>query len=212
MAETFKAVLVEEKDGKVGARVADVALSELPANEVTVRVSHSTVNYKDGLAVTNKGKIIRKFPMAAGIDFAGSVTESQSPAFKPGDKVILNGWGVGERYWGGFSQVARAMASWLVKLPAGLTEKQAMAIGTAGYTAMLCVMGLEDAGVKPEQGEVLVTGAAGGVGSVAIAILKKLGYTVVASTGRTSEEAYLKSLGASAIIDRATLSGQGKPL
>jgi len=212
MAETFKAVLVEEKDGKVGARVGDVALSELPANEVTVRVAYSTVNYKDGLAVTNKGKIIRKFPMAAGIDFAGAVTESQSPAFKPGDKVILNGWGVGERYWGGFSQVARAKASWLVQLPEGLSEKQAMAIGTAGYTAMLCVMGLEDAGVKPEQGEVLVTGAAGGVGSVAIAILKKLGYTVVASTGRTSEEAYLKSLGASAIVDRATLSGQGKPL
>jgi acrylyl-CoA reductase (NADPH) len=212
MAETFKAVLVEEKDGKVGARVGDVALGDLPANEVTVRVSHSTVNYKDGLAVTNKGKIIRKFPMAAGIDFAGTVTESQSGAFKSGDKVILNGWGVGERYWGGFAQVARAKASWLVKLPAGLTEKQAMAIGTAGYTAMLCVMGLEDAGVKPEQGEVLVTGAAGGVGSVAIAILKKLGYTVVASTGRASEEAYLKSLGASAIIDRATLAGQGKPL
>jgi acrylyl-CoA reductase (NADPH) len=212
MAETFKAVLIEEKDGKVGARVGDMPVAELPANEVTVRVSYSTVNYKDGLAVTNKGKIIRKFPMAAGIDFVGTVTESQSAAFKSGDKVILNGWGVGERYWGGFAQVARAKASWLVKLPAGLSEKQAMAIGTAGYTAMLCVMGLQDAGVKPEQGEVLVTGAAGGVGSVAIAILRKLGFTVVASTGRASEEAYLKSLGTSAIIDRNTLSGQGKPL
>jgi acrylyl-CoA reductase (NADPH) len=212
MADSFNAVLVEETDGKVGARLAAVPMGDLPANEVTVRVSHSTINYKDGLAVTNKGKIIRKFPLAAGIDFAGQVTESQSPEFKHGDKVVLNGWGVGERYWGGFAQYARAKATWLVKLPAGLSEKQAMAIGTAGYTAMLCVMGLEDAGLKPAQGEVLVTGAAGGVGSVAIAILKKLGYTVAASTGRSSEADYLKSLGASAIIDRNTLSAPGKPL
>jgi acrylyl-CoA reductase (NADPH) len=212
MAESFKALLVEEKDGKVGARLSLVPMAELPPNEVTVRVSHSTVNYKDGLAVTNKGRIIRKFPLAAGIDFAGTVTDSQSAEFKPGDKVVLNGWGVGERFWGGYAQYARAKASWLVKLPAGLSEKQAMAIGTAGYTAMLCVMGLEDAGVKPDQGEVLVTGAAGGVGSVAIAILSKLGYKVVASTGRASEEFYLKSLGASAIIDRATLAADGKPL
>jgi acrylyl-CoA reductase (NADPH) len=212
MPESFKALLVEEKDGKVGASLAMVPMAELPPNEVTVRVSHSTVNYKDGLAVTNKGKIIRKFPLAAGIDYAGTVTESQSPEFKPSDKVVLNGWGVGERFWGGYAQYARAKASWLVKLPPGLTEKQAMAIGTAGYTAMLCVMGLEDAGVKPAQGEVLVTGAAGGVGSVAIAILKKLGFTVVASTGRASEEFYLKSLGASSIIDRASLATGGKPL
>ena len=212
MAESFKAVLVDETDGKVAARLATVPMAELPANEVTVRVGYSTVNYKDGLAVTNKGKIIRKFPLAAGIDFAGEVVDSQSPEFKAGDKVVLNGWGVGERYWGGFAQVARAKAAWLVKLPAGLSEKQAMAIGTAGYTAMLCVMGLEDAGVKPAQGEVLVTGAAGGVGSVAIAVLKKLGYTVAASTGRPQEADYLKSLGASSIIDRNTLSAAGKPL
>jgi acrylyl-CoA reductase (NADPH) len=185
---------------------------DLMAGDVTVRVSHSTINYKDGLALTGKAPVVRRWPMIPGIDFAGTVTASQSPDFKPGDAVILNGWGCGETHLGGYAQRARVSAGWLVTKPAGLSAGQAMAIGTAGYTAMLAVMALEAQGVNPTKGPVLVTGAAGGVGSVAIALLSSLGYTVAASTGRRSEEGYLKGLGASEIIDRQELSEKPRPL
>ena len=177
-----------------------------------VKVLYSTLNYKDGLAITGKGPVVRSFPMVPGIDFAGEVLESSSPDFKVGDLVLLNGWGVGEAHWGGLAQQARVKADWLIPLPKGLTAKQALAIGTAGYTAMLCVMALEKHGTKPSDGEVLVTGAAGGVGSIAIALLSKLGFKVVASTGRMAEAEYLKKLGATEVIDRASLSAPGKPL
>ncbi len=185
---------------------------DLMAGDVTVRVSHSTINYKDGLALTGKAPVVRRWPMIPGIDFAGTVTASQSPDFKPGDAVILNGWGCGETHLGGYAQRARVSAGWLVTKPAGLSAGQAMAIGTAGYTAMLAVMALEAQGVSPTKGPVLVTGAAGGVGSVAIALLSSLGYTVAASTGRRSEEGYLNGLGASEIIDRQELSEKPRPL
>jgi acrylyl-CoA reductase (NADPH) len=180
--------------------------------DVTVAVAHSTVNYKDGLAITGKAPVVRKFPLIPGIDFAGTVTASTHAGIKPGDKVVLNGWGVGESHNGGLAGRARVKGDWLVPLPEGLDLAHAMAIGTAGYTAMLCVMALEEQGVEPASGEVLVTGAAGGVGSVAVALLAKLGYTVVASTGRTSEEDYLKQLGASTVIDRAEFATPVKPL
>jgi acrylyl-CoA reductase (NADPH) len=175
-------------------------------------VHYSTLNYKDGLAITGKGPVVRSFPMVPGIDFAGEVLESTAPEFKVGDAVLLNGWGVGEGHWGGLAQQARVKADWLIPLPKGFTAKQALAIGTAGYTAMLCVMALQKHGVKPADGEVLVTGAAGGVGSFAIALLSKLGFTVVASSGRPQEADYLKSLGAAEVIDRSSLSEPGKPL
>jgi acrylyl-CoA reductase (NADPH) len=175
-------------------------------------VHYSTLNYKDGLAITGKGPVVRSFPMVPGIDFAGEVLESTSPEFKVGDAVLLNGWGVGEGHWGGLAQQARVKADWLIPLPKGFTAKQALAIGTAGYTAMLCVMALQKHGVKPADGEVLVTGAAGGVGSFAIALLSKLGFTVVASSGRPQEAEYLRSLGAAEVIDRSGLSEPGKPL
>jgi acrylyl-CoA reductase (NADPH) len=179
---------------------------------VRVQVQYSTLNYKDGLAITGKGPVVRSFPMVPGIDFAGEVLESTSPEFKVGDAVLLNGWGVGEGHWGGLAQQARVKADWLIPLPKGFTAKQALAIGTAGYTAMLCVMALQKHGVKPADGEVLVTGAAGGVGSFAIAMLSKLGFTVVASSGRPQEAEYLRSLGATEVIDRSSLSEPGKPL
>jgi acrylyl-CoA reductase (NADPH) len=175
-------------------------------------VHYSTLNYKDGLAITGKGPVVRSFPMVPGIDFAGEVLESTSPEFKVGDAVLLNGWGVGEGHWGGLAQQARVKADWLIPLPKGFNAKQALAIGTAGYTAMLCVMALQKHGVKPADGEVLVTGAAGGVGSFAIALLAKLGFTVVASSGRPQEAEYLRSLGAAEVIDRSSLSEPGKPL
>jgi acrylyl-CoA reductase (NADPH) len=216
----FKAVLLEKmmdpgtgKDAfKVGISAMDEA--QLPADgdgEVTVSVAYSTLNFKDGLAITNKSPVVRAWPMVAGIDGAGTVLASKHPNWKAGDKFIHNGWGVGETRWGCLAQKARLKGDWLVKLPAAFTERQAMAIGTAGYTAMLCVLALEDHGLKPGAGEVLVTGATGGVGSVAIALLGKLGYNVVAATGKLSEEAYLKALGATSIIDRAGLSAPGKP-
>ena len=183
----------------------------MPEGDVTVSVAYSTLNFKDGLAITNKSPVVRSWPMVAGIDGAGTVLESTHPQWKTGDKFVHNGWGIGETRWGCLAGKARLKGDWLIKLPAAFTARQAMAIGTAGYTAMLCVLALEDHGVKPGAGEVLVTGATGGVGSVAIALLGKLGYTVVAATGKTSEEAYLKSLGATSIIDRATLSAAGKP-
>jgi acrylyl-CoA reductase (NADPH) len=177
-----------------------------------VRVEWSTLNYKDGLAITGKSPVVRRFPMIPGIDFAGTVSESTNPAWQAGDKVVLNGWGVGETHCGGLAEVARVRGEWLVPLPAAFTTRQAMAIGTAGYTAMLCVLALERHGITPGDGEILVTGANGGVGSVAIALLAKLGYTVVASTGRVAEAEHLKTLGASVIIDRSELSAPGKPI
>ena len=207
----FKALLLEKGDA-FSASVQTIDDSRLPAGDVTVAITHSTLNYKDGLAICNRSPVVRQWPMVAGIDGAGTITESTHPQWKPGDAFVLNGWGVGETHWGCLAQRARLKGDWLVRLPPALTPRQAMAIGTAGYTAMLCVMALEDHGVKPGAGEVLVTGATGGVGSVAIALLAQLGYTVVAATGKTSEEAYLKQLGASAIIDRAELVALGKPL
>ncbi|MBM3569475.1 MAG: oxidoreductase [Alphaproteobacteria bacterium] len=212
MSQSFKALVVEDAGGAHKTSVQELGMDRLPAGEVTVRVAYSTVNYKDGLAVVHRGRIIRSYPMVPGIDFSGTVVDSQSPEFKPGEQVVLNGWGVGERHWGGFAQMARAKAEWLVKLPAGIGLKQAMAIGTAGYTAMLCVMALEDYGIKPGDKEVIVTGAAGGVGSVAVAILARLGHAVAASTGRPEQADYLKSLGARTIVARGDFDKPGKPL
>lgn len=206
----FKALLLDNTSGFT-ATITEIDESRLPAGDVTVSVAYSTLNYKDGLAITNTGPVVRHWPMVAGIDGAGTVIESSHQAWKAGDVFVHNGWGVGETHWGCLAEKARLKGDWLVKLPLVFTARQAMAIGTAGYTAMLCVLALEDHGVTPGAGEVLVTGATGGVGSVAIALLGKLGYTVVAATGKTSEEAYLKSLGASAIIDRAELAKPGKP-
>ncbi len=208
----FKAILVNKDDQGYRAELAQVDESSLPEGDVRVKVLYSTLNYKDGLAITGKGPVVRSFPMVPGIDFAGEVLESSSPDFKVGDMVLLNGWGVGEGHWGGLAQQAQVKADWLIPLPKGLTAKQALAIGTAGYTAMLCVMALEKHGTKPSDGEVLVTGAAGGVGSIAIALLSKLGFKVVASTGRMAEAEYLKKLGAAEVTDRASLSAPGKPL
>jgi len=208
----FKAILVNKDDQGYRAELAQVDESSLPEGDVKVKVLYSTLNYKDGLAITGKGPVVRSFPMVPGIDFAGEVLESSSTDFKVGDMVLLNGWGVGEGHWGGLAQQARVKSDWLIPLPKGLTAKQALAIGTAGYTAMLCVMALEKHGTKPGDGEVLVTGAAGGVGSIAIALLSKLGFKVVASTGRMAEAEYLKKLGAAEVIDRASLSAPGKPL
>jgi acrylyl-CoA reductase (NADPH) len=199
---SFRALLLEEKDGKVTGAVTSVEEAKLPAGDVTVAIDYTTLNYKDGLILANKARLVRQYPHIPGIDFAGTVTESSNAGFKPGDKVVLNGWGVGERHWGGMAEKARVKGDWLVKLPAAISTKRAMAIGTAGYTAMLCVMALEDHGLK-QDAPVLVTGAAGGVGSVATAILAKLGYGVTAMTGRADQADYLKSLGATAVIDRA---------
>ena len=208
----FKAIVINKDDKGYRAELDQLEESALPAGDVRVRVHYSTLNYKDGLAITGKGPVVRSFPMVPGIDFAGEVLETTSPEFKVGDAVLLNGWGVGEGHWGGLAQQARVKADWLIPLPKGFTAKQALAIGTAGYTAMLCVMALEKHGVKPADGEVLVTGAAGGVGSFAIALLSKLGFTVVASSGRPQEAEYLRSLGAAEVIDRSSLSEPGKPL
>ena len=208
----FKAIVIIKDDKGYRAELDQLEESALPAGDVRVRVHYSTLNYKDGLAITGKGPVVRSFPMVPGIDFAGEVLESTSPEFKVGDAVLLNGWGVGEGHWGGLAQQARVKADWLIPLPKGFTAKQALAIGTAGYTAMLCVMALQKHGVKPADGEVLVTGAAGGVGSFAIALLSKLGFTVVASSGRPQEAEYLRSLGAAEVIDRSSLSEPGKPL
>ncbi|WP_122410684.1 MDR family oxidoreductase [Pseudomonas viridiflava] len=209
---TFNAIVIDKDESGYRVKLTAVNEADLPEGDVTVRVSHSTLNYKDALALTGKSPIVRSFPMVPGIDLAGIVEESQASAFKAGDKVLLNGWGVGEGHWGGLAQMARLKSEWLIPLPEAFTPSQAMAIGTAGYTAMLSVIALEKHGVKPEHGEVLVTGANGGVGSFTIAILAKLGYQVVASTGRVAESDYLKQLGAARIIDRATLSEPGRPL
>lgn len=202
MAKTFRALVLEENQGKVSSSIRELDDSALPQGEVTVAIEYSTLNYKDGLVLNGLGKLVRTYPHVPGIDFAGTVESSDSKDFKPGDKVVLTGWRVGEMHWGGYATKARVKADWLVPLPAGLDTRQAMAIGTAGFTSMLAIMALEAHGVAPASGEVLVTGAAGGVGSVAVAILAKLGYSVAASTGRAETHDYLKALGAKAIIDR----------
>ena len=208
----FNALLLEKSDAGFSASVRPVDESQLPVGDVLVQVQHSTLNYKDGLAITNKGPVVRSWPMVAGIDGAGTVLESSHPGWKAGDRFIHNGWGVGETRWGCLAERARLNGDWLVPLPAAFSTLQAMAIGTAGYTAMLCVLALERNGVKPGDGDVLVTGATGGVGSVATALLGKLGFRVTAATGKLAESDYLKGLGASAVIDRAELSAPGKPL
>ena len=208
----FRGILITKDDAGYKAQLQNIDDAVLPEGDVTVSVEWSTLNYKDGLAITGKSPVVRRFPMVPGIDFAGTVTVSSHPAWKTGDRVVLNGWGVGETHCGGLAETARVKGDWLVALPPQFTARQAMSIGTAGYTAMLCVLALERHGIKPEDGEILVTGANGGVGSVAIALLSRLGYTVVASTGRASEAAYLKGLGATDIIDRNELSVPGKPL
>jgi len=208
----FKALVVEKDEAGYRAGVKEVDDSALPAGEVTVDVAFSTINYKDGLAITGKAPVVRKFPLHAGIDFAGTVSASDDARFRPGDAVLLNGFGVGESHSGGLAQKARVKADWLLPLPIGLTPRQAMAIGTAGYTAMLCVMALDKHGVVPGSGDVLVTGANGGVGTVAITLLAKMGHRVVASTGRLNEADFLKGLGAAEVISRDELSAPGKPL
>ncbi len=208
----MKAILIDKNDDGYKARLADVDEAKLPEGDVTVAVEYSTLNYKDSLAITGASPVVRSFPMVPGIDFAGTVVASTHGAYKTGERVVLNGWGVGETHWGGLAQKARVKGDWLVPLPIAFTSKQAMSIGTAGYTAMLCVLALERHGVTPDKGEILVTGAAGGVGSVAIAILAKLGYTVVASTGRPQESDYLKKLGAADTVDRAQFSEKGRAL
>jgi len=208
----MKAILLSKEADKFQARVAEVGERELPEGDVTLRVEYSTVNYKDALALTDKSPIVRKWPMVAGIDGAGVVEASAHPSWKPGDRVVLNGWGVGETHWGCLAQKARLKGDWLVRVPDAMTTREAMAIGTAGYTAMLCVMALERLGLTKDRGDVLVTGATGGVGSVAVALLAQGGYRVVASTGKLSEGAYLESLGAAEIVDRNSLSQPGKPL
>jgi acrylyl-CoA reductase (NADPH) len=208
----FKGILITKDETGYQAQVQQIDDAVLPEGDVTIQVAWSTLNYKDGLAITGKSPVVRRFPMVPGIDFAGTVTESSNAAWKVGDNVVLNGWGVGETHCGGLAEKARVKGEWLVPLPAAFSARQAMAIGTAGYTAMLCVLALEKHGIKPADGDILVTGANGGVGSVAIALLAKLGYKVVASTGRPAEAEHLKALGASEVIDRAELSAPGKPI
>ena len=209
---TFKAIVVEKTEGGTKAALTDFDEANLMDGDVTVRVEYSCVNYKDGLAITGKSPVVRRFPMIAGVDFAGTVEASSHPAWTPGDKVILNGWGCGETHLGAYAEMARVKGDWLVRLPASMSAREAMAIGTAGYTAMLAVMALEGHGLTPERGPIAVTGAAGGVGSVAIAILAKRGFSVSAVTGRPQEADYLKGLGAAEIVERKDLAGPPKPL
>jgi putative YhdH/YhfP family quinone oxidoreductase len=213
LPSTFTALLIEEIDGKPKAALKSVSREQLPDQDVLVEVAFSSLNYKDGLAISGKGRIARKLPMVGGVDLAGTVVESRDPAWKPGDQVLVNGWGLSETHWGGYSRFARMKGAWLVRCPAVFTAEQAMAIGTAGYTAALCLNALERWGsIKPEQGEVLVTGAAGGVGSVAVALLAQRGYRVTASTGRADTHDYLRRLGASNVVDRASLQEKAGPL
>jgi acrylyl-CoA reductase (NADPH) len=213
VTESFTALMIEDVDGKPRAGFKTISLADLPDHDVLVEVAYSTLNYKDGLAITGKGRIARKLPMVAGADLAGTVVESRSPDWKAGDKVVVNGWGMSETQWGGYTRFQRVRPEWLTRLPEAFSLEQAMAIGTAGYTSALCVNALEDWGViKPGAGEVLVTGAAGGVGSVAVSLLANRGYNVVASTGRPETHEYLASLGAKDFIDRNTLTEKGGPL
>lgn len=202
----FKGLLLREQDGKVSAAVEDIDEAQLPAGDVTVDIQYSTLNYKDGMILKGLGRLVRQYPHIPGIDFAGKISASTTPGWKVGDEVILTGWRVGEIHWGGYAQKARVKSDWLVKLPPGMSTKSAMAIGTAGFTAMLAVMALQQHGVTPDKGEVLVTGAAGGVGSIATALLSRLGYTVAASTGRPETHDYLRGLGAKSIVDRTSLA------
>ncbi|RLT95642.1 MDR family oxidoreductase [Ketobacter sp.] len=208
----FSGILISKDDQGQTVEVAQIEESQLPEGNVTVEVECSTLNYKDGLAITGSSPVVRKFPMVPGIDLAGVVSESSHPDWKEGDRVVLNGWGVGETHWGGLAQKARLNGDWLIALPTAFNSRQAMTIGTAGYTAALCVDALVNYGITPDQGEILVTGATGGVGSVAVMLLAKAGFKVVAATGKASEEAYLKGLGATDIIERASLAEKGKPL
>ncbi len=208
----FKALLLEKGEGGFSAGLAQIDESRLPAGDVLVAPAYSTLNFKDGLAITNRSPVVRAWPMVPGIDGAGTVIESTHPGWRPGDRFVHNGWGVGETHWGCLAERARLKGDWLVKLPAAFTPRQAMAIGTAGYTAMLCVLALERHGVVPGDGEVLVTGATGGVGSIAIALLGRLGFKVVAASGKTVEADYLVKLGANAVMDRTELATAGKPL
>ncbi|WP_175854289.1 MDR family oxidoreductase [Burkholderia anthina] len=208
----FQGIVIDKDDTGQHARLQTLDDAQLPEGNVTIRVGYSTLNYKDGLAITGKSPVVRKFPMVPGIDLVGEVEHSTHPEYRAGDRVVLNGWGVGETHWGGLAQKARVDGDWLVPLPAAFSPQQAMAIGTAGYTAMLCVMALERHGVHPGDGDIVVTGAAGGVGSVATAILARLGYRVVAVTGRPADADYLRQLGAAEILDRSPFSEPGKPL
>ncbi len=213
MPETFKALmLTQDSTGRTAAEVLQLTNEDLPAGDVLVAVDYSSLNYKDGLAITGKGKIVRTWPMVPGIDLAGSVLESDSPDYAAGDRIVLTGWSVGEKYWGGYSQRQRVQSKWLVPMPDGLDSQRAMAIGTAGFTAMLCVMTLEGAGITPDKGTVLVTGASGGVGSIAVTILAKLGYTVATVSGRPESEPYLRQLGAAEFVSREEMNQPSRPL
>src|ERR1700683_4583443 len=209
---TFKAIVIDKAEGGQSVKLTDFDEKDLMDGDVTVAVEWSTLNYKDGLAVTGKAPVVRRFPMIAGVDFSGTVESSSHPAWEPGDKVVLNGWGLGETHLGAYAQKARVKGDWLVRLPQNISAREAMGIGTAGYTAMLAVMALERSGVTPARGPIIVTGAAGGVGSVAVALLAKLGYAVTASTGRPDEAAHLKGLGAAEVIDRKELAGPPRAL
>ena len=212
MSDTFKALVLTQEDGKTVSNIKQLSNDDLPEGDVLLAVDYSSLNYKDGLAITGKGKIVRQWPLVPGIDLAGTVLESDSSDYAVGDRVVLTGWSVGEKYWGGYSQRQRVQSKWLVPLPEGLDSKQAMAIGTAGFTAMLCIMTLEEAGVTPDKGTVLVTGASGGVGSVAVAILAKLGYTVAAVSAKPEADDFLRGLGASEILTREEMSEKPRPL
>lgn len=213
MKQTFEALLLEQQDGKPIATIKTLDRDALPEGDVLVKVAYSSLNYKDGLAILGRNKVVRSYPMVPGIDFAGTVLESKAPAYKPGDEVVLTGWGVGERHWGGMAQLARVKSDWLVPAPKGLSLQQAMGIGTAGFTAMLCLLALEERGLTPGEGrEVVVTGASGGVGSMAVALGTAMGHAIVAATGREETHDYLKSLGAKTIIDRAELTAPSGPL
>ena len=212
MTESIRAIVARENDGRISGQLEELSLDQLPDEDVLVEVGYSTLNYKDGLAVSGVGKICRSLPMVCGIDLAGTVLESRSSEFKPGDRVLVNGYGLSEKYWGGYAQKQRLKSEWLVPVPAGFSLEQAMAIGTAGYTAMLCVQAIQDANVATDAGPVIVTGASGGVGSVAVMLLAKLGYGVTAVTGKPDGAAFLKSLGASDILSRDDLAGKSKPL
>jgi len=208
----FEAIVLDKPDGQHQVQLASLDEAQLPAGDVRVRVAYSTLNYKDALAITGKSPIAKSLPMVPGIDFAGTVEHSEHPRYQAGDRVLLNGWGVGESHWGGLAQRAQVKGDWLIPLPAGISERQAMAIGTAGYTSMLSLIALERAGLTPERGPVLVTGANGGVGSIAIALLAARGYHVIAATGRLDQQEHLQRLGAKEVLDRATLSEPGRPL
>lgn len=208
----FRGILIDKGEGGQTVSLTDISASDLPEGDVVVEVEYSTLNYKDALAITGSSPIVKNYPMVPGVDFSGTVISSDSSLFRDGQKVVLNGWGVGEKHWGGLAERACVKGEWLVPLPEGFGSLQAMAIGTAGYTAMLCVMALEEQGVRPDQGEIIVSGATGGVGSVAVSLLAKLGYRVVALTGKANETAYLENLGASEVLDRALFAEPGRPL